>query len=356
MKTTYILAVLISFVALDATATNNDNKIICEYTDSTPNNFQTKYESLKALSLEVGPLLCKHILLVDEEEKAKFERALFDYAALAKKVIQTSYPDNSFPGINNITEQWESQLKNYSMKLDYVNRINFVWEDAGRDAVDNRFIIRVKLPPNNESNLVWGLRDEQESICKKTSFDMSCKQVAQNLNSALKPAFSLLNTAIAKKNGELLSALQNDWKQFIKDARYQTPLDVWATTALQSDYFDGTDLVGPPAWQAFLLRPSIVYEHINELEKGDKNDVSLALEWAGINWWKKGFGFSLTSVYNDRKETDSIGHGLTIHIKNKYSVGYVHRSDGNGSIFFNIDLFEFFGENKDVYKKYKEYL
>jgi hypothetical protein len=355
MKMTYLLVVLISLTSLNATAANDDNKIKCEYS-GTANTFETKFKSLKALSLKVGPLLCKHVLLVDDTDKAEFERALFNYAALAKKVIQTSYPDNSFPGSNNITEQWESQLKNYSMQLDYLNRINFVPEDAGRNAGGDRFVIRVELPPHNESNLVWGLRDEQEDICKQTSFNMSCKQAAKDINSALKPAFSLLNKAIAKNNGELLGELQSDWKEFIEDARYQTPLDVWATTALQSDYFSGTDLVGPPKWQAFILRPSLVVEHIDELEKGDKNDVSLAVEWAGINWWKTGFGFSLTSIYNDRKDTDSVGHGLTIHIKNKYSFGYVHRSDDKGSIFFNIDLFEFFGENEDVYKKYKKYL
>ena len=185
---------------------------------------------------------------------------------------------------------------------------------------------------------------------------MSCRAASENLESAINPAFILLNTAMAKKNGKLLGELQTDWKLFIKEARYQSPLDVWATTAIQSNQFNGADLVGPPELQIFFLRPSIVFEHINELEKGDRDDVSLAVEWAGLNWWKKGFGFSVTSIYNDRKEADTVGHGLTLHIKNKYSFGYVHRNNDKGSFFFNIDLLEFFGENKDVYKQYKKYL
>ena len=356
MKNTYILAFLIAFASINAFADEEKNKIKCEYPVGVLDNFQTTHESLKILSVKVGPILCKHALLVDEEDILAFEQALFNYADLATTTIQSTYPESLFPGVNAITEQWESQLKNYALKLDYVNPIRFVPDETKRDADGNKqFIMRVKLPPDNANNLVWTLGAAQEEKCKETSFKMSCRDASDNLESAFNPAFTLLNDAIAKKNGKLLGELQTDWKKFIKEARYQTPLDVWATTTLQSDYFNGTDLVGPPPWQAFLLRPSLVFEHIDQLEKGDKNDVSLALEWAGINWWNKGFGVSVTSIYNDRQETDAVGHGLTFHIKNKYSLGYVHRSDDNGSFFFNIDLLELFGENKDVYKQYKKH-
>jgi hypothetical protein len=357
MKKTYIFAFIIVFISIKIFADEEPIKINCEYSVGVLDNFQTQFKSLKELSANVGPILCKHALLVDTEDVEGFEQALFNYAKLSKTTIQSTYPESLFPGVNAITEQWENQLKNYALKLDYLNPISFFSDETKRDADGNKqFILRVKLPPENQNNLSWALGQAQENKCKETSYGMGCREASDNLESAINPAFILLNNVIAEKNGKLLGKLQTDWKNFIKEARYQTPLDVWATTTVQPNKFNGSDLVGPPEVQLFLLRPSIVFEHVNELEKGDKDDVSLAIEWAGMNWWQNGFGFSLTSIYNDRKEADAVGHGLTLHIKNKYSFGYVHRKDDNGSFFFNIDLLEFFGENKDVYKQYKQHL
>ncbi|WOT04724.1 hypothetical protein [Shewanella youngdeokensis] len=361
MKIINVFAVVIAACSLGVAASEQDKKtesndrIVCEYTDAELSNFQSKFTSLLELSSNVGPMLCEHVLRVTEDETAAFEAVLFDYAALAKEVTQTTYPETVFPGINRVTELWQQQLSQYSVKLDYVNPIRFTFEDAGRGKGDEQYILRAKLPPHGANNRTWYLGDEEEAECKKTAFDLSCRQAADNLNSAIKPAFALLNAQLLRDNGQLLAELQSDWKAYIKEARYQTPLDVWLTTALQSNHFHGTDLVGPPQWQAFMLRPSLVFEHIDELKDGDKDDVSLAVEWAGVNWWKTGIGFSLTSVYHDRKEVDALGHGLTIHIKNKYSIGYVHRSDNNGSIFFNIDLLEWLGDSEGVYQQYKGY-
>jgi hypothetical protein len=61
------------------------------------------------------------------------------------------------------------------------------------------------------------------------------------------------------------------------------------------------------------------------------------------------------SVYKDRKEQPSLGTGVTFHIKNKYSFGYAFRDDGDDSIFFNIDILEWFGDKDTKYKKYKVY-
>jgi hypothetical protein len=41
-------------------------------------------------------------------------------------------------------------------------------------------------------------------------------------------------------------------------------------------------------------------------------------------WWEEGYGFSVTSIYNDRTDAKSVGAGLTLHINNRYSFGMVH--------------------------------
>ncbi len=352
----YLFVALSVLVTISSYADESDVKVICEYDDGYFDKFKTQHQPLQDLAKVVGPQLCKNVLGINSEEVASFDNALKKYALLANANIQQTFPEQIFTGVADITQLWEEQLNNYKVSVDYLTPINFKFSDLGRDVGAKKYSLRLSLPPHKQNTLQWNIDRKQKELCKNSFLDMDCNDAVESLKAAIKPAFSLFNTVILKNNGKLLGQLQGDWKAFIKDARYQTPLDVWFTTALQSNKFHRTDLTGPPQWQAFLLRPSFVYEHINDLEKGNKDDVSMALEWVGINWWKTGIGFSVTSVYSDRPETSAVGTGFTLHIKNKYSFGYIHRKDNKGSIFFNLDLLEVLGENKDVYKKYKEYL
>ena len=345
-----IILLFFTFIS-NSFAEDRAQKRKCEYSETINESYKTEYKELQKLSKSFGIELCKSYLFVLEEEVESFDNTLANYAKAAKEKIQVDFPDTTFKGINKISEMWEEQLLNYRENFDYLTVIKI---DGLSDFDEGDHLI-VELPTNSTEKLAIALSSEEEKICKKVSNNKSCFEIIENLNSAIKPAFTLLNGDILQNNRLKLINLQGEWKQFIKDARYQTPLDVWATTTFQSNYFNGSDLVGPPEWQVFLLRPSIVFEHVNGLEKGNRDDASLALEWVGFNLWKKGVGVSLTSIYNDRKEADSVGHGLTFHINNKYSFGYVHRSNDNGSFFFNIDLLELFGDNKGVYKNYKEY-
>jgi hypothetical protein len=345
IKCTTIL-LLFAFIA-SALADDASNTPKCEYPKSFYENNKTEYVELQKVSMNLGIQLCKDYLFVLDEEAESFDKNLANYVKLAKDRLQTDFPDTYFKGVKEISNQWEWQVLNFKDNFDYLSVIDI----NGKMFFDEEDQLEIKLPTKE---LFIPLLHEQEKACMKIT-NKTCFESIDNLNSAIKPAFALLNERLLQNNRAKLTNLQEEWKLFIKEARYQTPLDVWATTTLQSNYFTGKDLVGPPKWQAFLLRPSIVFEHIAEAEKGSKDDLSLALEWAGMNLWEKGIGVSFTSIYNDREGIDSVGHGLTFHIKNKYSFGYVHRDNDNGSYFFNIDLLEFFGENKDVYKKYKQY-
>jgi hypothetical protein len=351
----HLFVALSVLVTMSSHANESDVKVSCEYDEGYFDNFKTQHQPLQDLAKVVGPQLCKNVLRIDDDEVASFNKALKEYARLANVNIQQAFPEQVFTGVGDIAQLWEEQLNNYEVSFDYLTPMNFKFSDMGRDVGAKKYALRLSLPPYKQNTIQWNIDREQRKLCKNSFTDMDCNGAVESLKAAIKPAFSLLNKEILKNNGKLLGQLQSGWKAFIKDARYQTPLDVWFTTTLQSNKFHGTDLTGPPQWQAFLLRPSIVYEHINDLEKGNKDDVSLALEWVGINWWQTGIGVSVTSVYNDRPETSAVGTGFTLHIKNKYSFGYIHRKDDKGSFFFNLDLLEVFGEKKEVYKKYKEY-
>jgi hypothetical protein len=351
----YLLMALALLVVSTSHADENDIKLRCEYDKNYFDNYPTQHKSLQNLAKALGPTLCKNVLQITDEEISSFENALTDYAVFANADIKNTFPEEIFTGVSNIAQLWEEQLRNYKATFDYLNPILFGMNDLGPGVGKDRFNFRVNLTPHSQNYLEMKIDREQKKSCKTSNKDIDCQNAIDSLNNAIKPAFSLLNSELLENNGKLLGQLQSDWKSFIKEARYQTPLDVWFTTVIQSDKFNGADLTGPPTTQWFLLRPSLVYEHVKELEKGNRDQVSVALEWVGMNWWKEGIGFSFTSIYNDRAETSAVGHGFTLHIKNKYSIGYVHRKDKNGGVFLNLDLLEVFGEKKKVYKKYKDY-
>lgn len=346
---------LVALTLLLANSTYAAENVRCEYPPNYFDAFQTQHQSLQDLAKIVGPTLCKNALQISDDEKLAFEKALTDYAVFANADIKRTFPEEIFTGVASIAQLWEAQLKNYKANFDYLNPILFDLNDLGRDVVGKRFNFKVNLPPHPQNFLEIRINSDQKKSCRTSIKNMDCKDAGTSLNNAIKPAFTLLNTEILKNNGKLLGQLQNDWNSFIKDARYQTPLDVWFTTTIQYNKFNGKDLTGPPSTQWFLFRPSIVYEHVSELAKGNRDHVSVAIEWVGFNWWKEGLGVSFTSVYNDRAETSSLGTGFTLHIKNKYSIGYVYREDNNSSIFLNLDLLEVFGEKMEVYKKYKKH-
>lgn len=349
-------AILI-FIAFSVSyiSAQENNAIPCKIDPaSVKTNFPTHLSDIQDKAIELAPALCKNALLMTEEDSAGFREALLQYTRLAKAGVLSTFPEKDFQGITGIADAWEIQVNDFtqSRKPDQLNFILFI-EDNRIPPEQSLFAVR--LPPYHKFDMKYELTDALVASCKKTPKATDCKTAGKSVENAITPLYQPLKLAFLDENGEKLKKLQNDWGRFIDESRYQFPWEVWATTYLQKDKFNGKDLVGPPSYQAILLHPSIVIEHIDNLKNGNRDDVSLALEWAGVNWWDKGFGVSFTSVYTDRADTNSIGHGLTLHIKNNFSIGYVHRDDGNNSVFFNIDLLDWFGDKQEKYKKYKEY-
>ncbi|MEZ9702445.1 hypothetical protein AB4455_26590 [Vibrio sp. 10N.261.46.E12] len=295
--------ILVGFSSI-VVADSESIPLTCSKAVDLKDNFPTSFLSLQGLSVEIGPVLCRNALLVTDEEKTKFERALTRFTTQAKHNITTVYPDGTFPGVQEITDDWIDQLFRYEDNHDFLNPIIFEYSPRLISVEGSTAELKFELAPFHEADVRFKLDTQKETKCNETS-NKTCAEAMESLSNAIKPAFIPLNTALLDHNDKHLESIRADWKTFIDKARYQTPLDVWVTTQLQQDYFGQKKLVGPPQWQAFLLRPSIVFEHIHELESGNRDDVSLAVEWIGVNWWKKGFGLSLTSVYHDRKEADA---------------------------------------------------
>lgn len=147
------------------------------------------------------------------------------------------------------------------------------------------------------------------------------------------------------------------WERFSDNSRFQTFIDVVFTSLVfHKSLSIHDDLVTPPPVQLFALRPSFVYEHLSGSPGGDRDEPALALEWVGFNAWdlKIPLGVSLTSIYADRANVKSIGHGLTFHVNNTFSFGVATRGSGDNSFYINLELMDWFGDKKNYFQTYKK--
>jgi hypothetical protein len=333
----------------------DDVKIDCSFPDDyLKNKLTTQYKELQKEAMKVGIESCKNLLkILPSESSTSLTESMNRFTSKTKTILDETYPDSIFPGMEALSTQWANQVNEFQNDyryLDFIQDKNDTIKGPPR-----RVEWQVWLQSSKSKAINFKLDDKQLSACNKVLGDNSCSNGFESLQNAVSPFQYPYSIGVLKDNGRKLTLLQNDWNSFIDKSRYQTPLDVWLTTTYYGDRFNGKDLVGPPNAQFFLLHPTVVYEHLDSVDKGDRDKVSLAIEWAGINWWRKGFGFSVTSTYRDQSNVRSTSLGLTLHIKNRYSFGFASRGHGDNSFFINFDLLEWFGDKKEKYKKYKDY-
>lgn len=346
----YLALVVLSFNALAA-----DVKIACSFPDNyLDNKLITQYKALQQEAMKVGIESCKNLLkILPSESSTALTESMNRFTSKTKTILNETYPDSIFPGMEDLSTQWVNQVNEYQNDyrfLDFIQDKNDAIKGPPR-----RVEWQVWLQSAKDKAINFRLDSDQKAACNKVLGDNNCANAFESLQNAVSPFQYPFAIGVLNDNGKKLQLLQHYWKNFIDNARYQTPLDVWLTTIYYGDRFNGKDLVGPPNAQLFLFRPTVVYEHLDSVNKGDRDKVSLAIEWAGINWWRKGFGFSVTSTYRDQANVRSTSLGLTLHIKNKYSFGFASRGHGDNSFFINFDVLEWFGDKEEKYKKYKDY-
>lgn len=153
-----------------------------------------------------------------------------------------------------------------------------------------------------------------------------------------------------------------EWDEFLTSGRSQTPLDLMLTTMLERRHLRSEYLVGPPLRQWSLLHPGLVVERVSDAAPGDQVGLSVAVEWIGVNWWSERsplfglpFGVSLTTVISNRRGTSSVGHGVSLHFDNRYSLGWSNR-DGVDGYFFSIDLLKLVDDRRRRLDRYRQRL
>lgn len=204
--------------------------------------------------------------------------------------------------------------------------------------------------------------DQANEKCKDTTlgFGKTCYEVLEDFRVAVNAANADTNRINLAKVADKIGLYSKQWDKYFTDARSQTPWELGLNTWLYKDELSSDKFVLPPSYQVVLLHPSIVFEYISDATDGDQEKEAFAMEWVGINWWKKApwwnievpLGVSVVTTHSDRASVDDSGLGLMFHVNNNYSFGFTMR-DGDTSVFFTIDLWELFQGKQKRFEYYK---
>lgn len=179
----------------------------------------------------------------------------------------------------------------------------------------------------------------------------SCRAIFEDFAGAFNPYRSAYDRAY--DNSALLEALSRRWDRFLELSKSQTFIEVWLTTLYHRNHFKQDHLVGPPESQVIALHPHLVYSDMNGAADGDRQELGLALEWIGINFWDWSLplGISYTTTYVDRAGFDDTGQGVMVHINNHYAIGWAEHGDED-TLFFTIDLLKMLEDKERKYRSY----
>lgn len=205
----------------------------------------------------------------------------------------------------------------------------------------------------------FAVTSESDKSCEE-NLGATCSEVLQDLDQAIRPYKKSYQIYVTSQNSRALAELQRQWDEYFDTARSMTTLDLVLTSVLERKHFRKGYLDGPVERQWFALRPNIVLLYTGDAPKGERLEPGLAIEWFGVNDWNGGLfglplGASIVSVYSDTPTVSSIGHGITLHIDNRYSIGWAEH-DGDSSFHVSADLLALFSDRRSEFESYKEAL
>lgn len=152
-----------------------------------------------------------------------------------------------------------------------------------------------------------------------------------------------------------LTELSTSWDKFLRQSRGQTPLELWFNTrsyhARRAQQFSP-----PPDRQWILLHPMLVMEHLSAAEEGSRTKAGLAIEVAGVNFWRqrawyRPTGGSVIASYTDRPGVNGWAYGAMVHFGNAYSIGVTSRS-GDLGILASLDFVKLIQDKNAVLDRY----
>lgn len=171
-----------------------------------------------------------------------------------------------------------------------------------------------------------------DKTCGAAVQNAPCQAVLADLALAIEPYAINYDAYTTGKNGVLLDQMLKRWDKYFDEGRAMTAVDLFFTTWQESEHLQQPHLVGPPPRQWFLLHPEAIASYVKRGPDGEEAEPGLALEWIGVNFWEKSWigvpiGISLTSIVVDSAAVPDVGHGVTLHFDNTYSVGWARHGE-----------------------------
>lgn len=352
------LAITLLFVLHSTSYAGNydDNgyksKVTFECSSKSIPRASSRFKKIEKLAIDVDTKLCQSLLTLDNNISVTRD-LLVDFGKQSESLLLERFSyDSVRSAINTQFGYYTDKILEFKGQLQ-----NNDYPKLDVSTVDSSLYFTV--PGRTKESIIANNFDPS---CETVTGDESDPKPFNSCTQALEDAATAFNNYevsvrryATSQNDPKLEYLSNAWSRFLDKARSQTILDVWVTSAIHDDYYSQRKLVEPHPRQYFLLRPEVVYEFNPDTKKGDRNQLGLAVEWFGVNWWdaKIPFGVGLISVYADYEEADSIGHGLQFTFNNSTSIGWVNRGDTNG-IFVTIDFLKLWEDKSDQLEQYKK--
>ncbi|MBR7800920.1 hypothetical protein [Undibacterium fentianense] len=284
-----------------------------------------------------------------EKDLSGLANAFTEFGSMVRKSLGSTFSNTQIAdNVNRQADYFEKEMQDrasyYFLQLERPKKLSTFTHLKSENRSAFRF-----------SNFaeVLAITDSDETNCiASTSNKIKCSALLHDFSKAIAPYQTTLIKLSSGLVVQELEKVEKDWDNYWKNARALSFLDLALTSFIEHESSTmATSLTGPPARQWFVLHPNIVFEHVSGAPNGQRTKEALSIEWIGVNFWKKNggripLGLSLTSLYSDRADLKSVGHGVTIYVDNKYALG-VTRRDGKTGIFFSVDLLKALDNSKE---------
>jgi hypothetical protein len=337
------------FVSTGYAGNNEEAKTFNCSEDIFKGAYLTKLEKLRTMNIAYSVKICKQLLALDKKDiTANVNYILSNMATENKKVIKKYFSDQDLQSqLSTLFDEFMVVSIQNPIETKKLGELRTQPGENGSDTV-------LYFNTSSEKRITF-TPDDNEKCSQIGGVEYrSCKAALKDISIAFNAYRKHYANYVTVVNEVLLDDMSYNWTKFLDNARSQTLLDVWATTFINSSHYKKDHLVSPAEVQYFLAHPGLVYEHVDNAPAGEKDKVSLAMEWIGFNFWnhKVPWGASWVTTYSDRQDISSVGQGVMVYLDNKYSFGWVHRSDSDG-YFISVDLLKAFSDKKQQLEQYK---
>lgn len=355
----HLLVIIVLFLAIPSYAETEKSSsevstesISCKDPDSIPSEH---FKKLQDRSSAVSLALCRTLLLPESRKTSDIQdELLFQYSIEVKTTAENGFRKYGFKNLNRPFDSFSSIVVEGSFESKKLPDFNV--EAISQTSLLNDTVIFYFHEKRKRGSFPLAKDDD----CKPDYDGDTCFAALADFALAVNPYKYLYKSMTASETQGKLKTLSKRWDNYLDSARSQTALDILLTTMIEHRHFKKGYLVGPPSRQWTLLHPSLVYEHINSAPDGENNQISIAIEWLGVNWWDKkrsllpfAVGASIATTYSDRLEVKDVGHGIMLHFDNQYSIGWANH-DGEDGFYIALDMFKLIKNKKERFDYYKE--